>query len=87
MPESYGEALALLGEFSKSLFPLEHYRENVIRAFILAAQGRQAEARPCAHLALQAAAATHSGMRYHAKVGLVTSPDPKIIKRLQLLAD
>jgi tetratricopeptide (TPR) repeat protein len=87
LPDCYDEALGLLNEFTHNGFPVHQYRAGAIRALIFAARGQREQARGYAQLALQAAAARHSGFRYHAKLGLVKSPDEKVYKRLKLLAD
>jgi tetratricopeptide (TPR) repeat protein len=85
LPDLYDEALVLLGEFTHSMFPIDQYRASTIHALILAARGRREQARGYARIAIQAAAARHSGFRYHAKLGLVMSPDEAVYERLQKL--
>jgi tetratricopeptide (TPR) repeat protein len=86
LPELYNEALAVLCEFHRDMFPVDRYRANAIQALILDSQGKYEQARSYASVAIQAATATHSGFRYHAKLGLVASPDQKVHERLQSLA-
>lgn len=86
MPELYDEALAVLCEFHHDMFPVDRYRASAIQALILDSQGKHEQARSYASLAIEAAAATHSGFRYHAKLGLVASPDKKVHERLLSLA-
>lgn len=74
-PQYYDEALGLLNEFTHNNFPVDQYRASAIHALILDAHGQCEQARRYAQLALQAAAACHSGFRYHAKLGLVKSPE------------
>lgn len=86
LPELFDEALAALCEFHTDMFPLDRYRAGAIQALILDSQGKREQARSHASIALEAAAATHSGFRYHPKVGLVASPDRKVHERLLSLA-
>jgi hypothetical protein len=67
------------------MFPIDQYRASTIHALILAARGQREQARGYARIAIQAAAARHSGFRYHAKLGLVMSPDEAVYERLQKL--
>lgn len=89
LPELHDEALAALREFhiaSCDAFPISRYRAQAIQALIFDYRGQREQARGYARVALEAAAAKHSGFRYHAKLGLVESPDKKIYERLQTLA-
>jgi hypothetical protein len=86
MPELFNEALAVLCEFHHDMFPRDRYRAGAIQALILDSQGKCEQARSHASIALEAAAATHSGFRYHPRIGLVTSPDRKVHEKLQSLA-
>ena len=86
LPDLYDEALILLGEFTHGMFPVDQYRASAIHALILASRGKCDQARAYARIAIQAAAARHSGFRYHAKLGLVKSPDEAVYERLQKLA-
>lgn len=86
LPELYDEALAVLDEFRHEIFPVDRYRASAIHALILDARGQQEQARSYARIALQEAAATHSGLRYHATLGLVESRDERVYERLQTLA-
>ncbi len=81
----YDEALAVLCEFHCDMFPVDRYRASAVQALILDSQGKREQARSYASIALEAAAATHSGFRYHAKLGLVESPDEEVHERLQTL--
>jgi tetratricopeptide (TPR) repeat protein len=86
LPDLHDEALAVLGEFGDEIFPVDRYRASAIRALILGARGQREQARGYARIALQEAAARHSGFRYHATLGLVDSPDEGVHERLQALA-
>ena len=86
LPDLFDEALSALCEFHSDMFPLDRYRAAAIQALILDSLGKREQARSHASIALEAAAATHSGFRYHPKVGLVASPDRKVHDRMKLLA-
>jgi tetratricopeptide (TPR) repeat protein len=86
LPDFYDEALGLLSEFTHNDFPVDQYRASAIHALIFDARGQPEQARRYANFALQSAAARHSGFRYHAKLGLVKSPDEKVYGRLRILA-
>jgi len=87
LPEFYDEALAVLREFHHDMFPVDRYRAGAIQALILDSQGNREQARSHASTALEAAAAEHSGFRYHAKLGLVAAQDKRVYEKLQLLAN
>lgn len=86
LPEHYDEVLAVLCEFHRDMFPVDRYCSSAIQAIILDAKGRHTQARSYASIALEAAEARHSGFRYHAKLGLVKSPDQQIYQKLKFLA-
>jgi tetratricopeptide (TPR) repeat protein len=86
LPELYDEALSVLSEFGQEMFPVQRYRASAIHALILDARGQREQARGYARIALQEAAARHSGFRYHATLGLVESPDERVHEKLQTLA-
>ena len=86
LPDLFDEALAALFEFHRDMFPVDSYRANAIQALIMHSKGKRAQARSYASIALEAAAATHSGFRNHAKLGLVASPDKTVHEKLQSLA-
>ena len=68
----YEEALRVLAENkSDFLFPAETFCWHGANALIRAAQGRQRSAKEHAIEALKAARMTHSGLRYHPRIGLV----------------
>ena len=72
MQSEYGEALSHLDEWSSPhIFPVMEFMEFSARAMIQHEKGENALARQCARRALDAAARTHSGLRYHATLGLV----------------
>lgn len=85
LPALYDEVLAVLGEFADGMFPVDRYRASAIHALILDARGQREQARDYARIALQEAGARHSGLRYHATLGLVDSPDKRVYERLQTL--
>jgi tetratricopeptide (TPR) repeat protein len=88
LPEQYREALAALDEFGErdGFLPASRYRSSGARALILSALGDRASARQAARLALEAAAADHSGLRYHPRVGLVRASDRGVNARLGEIA-
>jgi hypothetical protein len=86
LPEHHDEALAVLDEFDIGPFPLAQYQASVARALIYDALGDTKSARECAQHAMDAAAAQHSGFRYHPGLGLVDSPDETIHGRVRHLA-
>jgi len=67
----YAEAMTLLDQQGPTLFPIEDYEIGAARALILRDVDRMAEAKQAAERAVAAAAREHSGLRYHAKLGLV----------------
>jgi tetratricopeptide (TPR) repeat protein len=70
----YAEARDILSEFAKlrsPTFPISEYRLHCVKAILLAHDGDEPQARVHAENALAAANATHSGFRYHARLGLV----------------
>jgi tetratricopeptide (TPR) repeat protein len=85
-PGIYDEALAVIEEFSHEFFPVQRYRANAIRALIFDSRGQREQAQAYASAALDDAAATHSGYRYHARLGLVKSPDQIVLNKLKAIA-
>jgi tetratricopeptide (TPR) repeat protein len=68
----YERALAVLERGRSRLrFPADRFCWHAAKALIEATRGRSAEAREHARLALEAAAAEHSGFHHHPTVGLV----------------
>jgi hypothetical protein len=85
----YSEALAVLdaGEKEPTLpLPTLRYQSAATRAIIFADRGDTVQARRFARLAMEAAAATHSGLSYHGSIGLVENPDPVIHEKVRALA-
>src|SRR5579862_3159698 len=83
----YVEVLAVLEEFGGGeVFPVQQYRYNALRAFILSELGRYLEAREAAILALAASAKKESPFRYHRGLGIVTNPEVVLQKRLERIA-
>jgi len=83
----YDEALRTLGRPDRSpVFPVDRYRINAIHSLISDELGDAPAARDYARSALAAEAETHSGFRYHARLGLVAEPDPEIHARVVALA-
>ena len=75
------EVLCVLSERQSThslAFPVEAFRFHGTRALMLASQGRVEEAVADAGLAMDAAAKTSSGFRFHPTLGLVSEPDSQI---------
>jgi len=87
MRDLYPEARQFLewGE-RKATFPVEEYRLATVEALMAADEGDPAAAGRYARLALAAANRTHSGFRYHAKLGIVDNQLPDVKRRLEELA-
>jgi tetratricopeptide (TPR) repeat protein len=84
----YSDALASLDAAGPHLmFPALRYQSSAVRALIAAENGDFISARRHAGEALQAAAARHSGFRYHPDVGLCRDPDPLVHERILQLAN
>ena len=83
----YSETALVLDEFATLMpFPWERYRYHSIRAVVAAQEGHVSKAKEEAGLALAAAAATHSGFRYHPNLGLVSDTQDEIRARIEILA-
>jgi tetratricopeptide (TPR) repeat protein len=81
----YDEALRLLEQYESRpglRLPAEQFRCAVVRALIADERGQAAASRQFAALAQQAAAADHSGLRYHPKLGLAGPIDSAVAQRL-----
>jgi tetratricopeptide (TPR) repeat protein len=86
--DQYQEALSVLAEFGKrdDFLPYLQYQSCGARALIYSRIGDHTAARHWAELALQAASAQHSGLRYHPKLGLVAEIDRQLHARLTEIA-
>jgi len=82
----YAEALAALAFVDALVFPVERFKAHGAQALILSATGQNGAARAHARKALEAAAATDSGFRYHRQLGLVGDAYADVTKRLRELA-
>jgi tetratricopeptide (TPR) repeat protein len=85
----YEEVAKVLEEFRDEAglkFPAIEYRYAAIQALLADARREIAQAREFAKQALAEAAKDHSGLRYHAKVGLVGSERATFAQRLRTLA-
>jgi tetratricopeptide (TPR) repeat protein len=85
----YGEVLEVFEEFrdrSELTFPALEYRYWAVRAIIADSRGDRMGARDFAEQALAQAAKEHSGLRYHAKLGLVGAQPQWMEKKLRALA-
>jgi tetratricopeptide (TPR) repeat protein len=67
-------------------FPAIEYRYATLQALLADARGEKTRAREFAQQALAEAAKDHSGLRYHATVGLVGSERNTFANRLRTLA-
>jgi len=85
---SYDRALRVLEEYKGRLtFPVELFRWNAAKALILADRAPgSVDVKECAAVALEAAAKTSSGLRYHSKLGLVGTEYRKVTDELEKLA-
>jgi tetratricopeptide (TPR) repeat protein len=85
----YGEVLEVFKEFrpeSADPFPVIEYGYWAIKAIIAESSGEEANACEFAKRALAEASRQHSGLRYHAKLGLVGSQRPWVEGKLRWLA-
>ncbi len=85
----YDEIARVLEEFCDEgglRFPAIEYRYAAIHALLADARGEKTRAREFAQQALAEAAKDHSGLRYHATVGLVGSERNTFANRLRSLA-
>ena len=82
----YDEALEVIHAYAEKvpgpIFPYERYIINAVQAVITYERGCNELASELAQRTLNAAAQSHSGFRYHPKVGLVQSTDNPIHRRL-----
>jgi tetratricopeptide (TPR) repeat protein len=85
--ELYDEVLAALEEFASTAFPVEEFETAAIRALIYAAQGDRELSGRHARIALAASRKRHSGLAYHARLGLVESIDGDLEGRLRELGE
>jgi len=87
MATHYSEALEVLSKNRNTLlFPIERFKFHGASALILSAVKRGSEAAAQARQALEAAAATESGLRYHQSLGLVGDAYGEVVKHLRELA-
>jgi tetratricopeptide (TPR) repeat protein len=83
----YPEIYALIVEHRKrATFPDDHFSVHAITAIIAAATDDHETARSNAASALEYAGLTHSGMRYHPSLGLVSRRREPMIEQLRRLA-
>jgi tetratricopeptide (TPR) repeat protein len=85
----YDEVASVLKEFREEgglKFPAIEYRYAALQALLADYRGEKAQAREFANRALAEAAKEHSGLRYHATVGLVGSERNTFENRLRTLA-
>ena len=79
--------MARLEEFGgNEMFPVQKYKVAAIRALIANKRG-QIRGKEWAKLALEEAAKTHTGFRYHPNLCLVgTPPDPDVHRQIKKIA-
>ena len=83
----FDQALAIMNNVAAGVpFPATDFKQNAARAIILSSKNLHADAKSHACAALTAAARTHSGLRYHADIGLVRDADAEMMKALQRIA-
>ena len=82
----FDEASGLIDEFGLSIFPKTQYQGSAVKAVILDSKGQKQAAKKWAEAALEAAAATQSGLTYHQKLGLVESTDDGLYAKLKRIA-
>jgi tetratricopeptide (TPR) repeat protein len=87
LTQSFDEALTVLDEFEiESIeFPRNVFDKSGIRAIIAAQRGEIEKAQELARTALEAASKIHSGLRYHATIGLVQDKNTPFYKSLQAI--
>jgi tetratricopeptide (TPR) repeat protein len=82
--DKYDEAISFLGEWSSlDDFPVMVFQECCARALIHFDKEEKTQAREWARRALEAAEKTHSGYRYHPRLGLVGEKSEGLVKRMQ----
>lgn len=84
----YAAAMDVLDDRERSppLFPIDRYRAHGARALLLQHFDRIEEARAQAMLAMEAAGAQSTGLRYHPHVGLVRDIDDLFGQKVAVLA-
>ena len=84
----YDEAIKILNEFDSNLtFPIDKYRWNAIQAIVENEKANKIVAKKFALSALEAGSLSHSGFRYHQRLGLVQNMNEKIHSRLTEIAN
>jgi tetratricopeptide (TPR) repeat protein len=90
LTQLYDEVARVLEEFCGEgglRLPMIEYRYATLQSLLADARGEKNRAREFARQALAEAAKDHSGLRYHATVGLVGSERNTFANRLRALAD
>lgn len=82
----YGRALQLLEASDTMLFPLQRFKYHTAYALISADLSKVEAARRHANDALREAQCEHSGLRYHANLGLVDTSYDNVRVRLEQIA-
>lgn len=79
----YAEALRLVESPEPSLFPVDVFRSEAIRAMLAADRGDRASAARFAQAALESAQLKDSGFRYHKTIGLVGQDYKDVVQQLR----
>jgi hypothetical protein len=89
LTEFFDEALAALEELNSRgiQFPMDIYHAFGIRSVISAQRGEDGKAKEFAKIAIEAAAEVHSGLRYHATIGLVRDKETSFFKSVTAIAE
>jgi tetratricopeptide (TPR) repeat protein len=87
LTKRYDRALNVLKKSLRHVaFPVQAFKWNAAYALIAGAR-ELPEAREFAKRALQAASKDHSGLRYHAKLGLVSQAHAEALRKLRAYCD
>ena len=88
LKDLYPPAIKILNEFGTHLlFPKDKYQFNTIKAIVSYEDGVIDQAKQYAQHALEAAAQTHSGLRYHPTVGVVSQQDGFLEQKLKQILE
>ena len=86
--DRYEQALGIIAKHvARAVLPVWRFQLNAAAALIIAHFWKKDLAKGRAQAALNAAKVTHSGLRYHADIGLVKSQDQQLIAQLVKIAD
>ncbi len=85
LAECYDEAATLLAKYPDPAFPIEEFKLHASLSLIANETGDHEAASKHSKAALRAADKEHSGIAYHAKLGLVRGQYRKLRKRLKTI--